>query len=179
MVHDEDIGVFFISPCPAKVSYVKNPIGVQKSAVDKVLSISDIYFKLISIMSKIKNPWPLSSTGLIGIVENVIQIVEMIELTEKCRCWKRDFPTVFLNGFQRIIGRLFSTAKENVRNLGFGAGMGLPNMKKYTDKMDIESELGKGTKVTTVRTTWGLIRPVRRTACSLTKASTSLIISAP
>ena len=42
----------------------------------------------------------------------------------------------------------WSTAMENVRNLGFGAGMGLPNMKKYTDKMDIESELGKGTKVT-------------------------------
>ena len=42
----------------------------------------------------------------------------------------------------------WSTAKENVRKLGFGAGMGLPNMKKYTDKMDIESELGKGTKVT-------------------------------
>lgn len=42
----------------------------------------------------------------------------------------------------------WSTAKENVRNLGFGAGMGLPNMKKYTDKMDIESEVGKGTKVT-------------------------------
>lgn len=42
----------------------------------------------------------------------------------------------------------WSTAKENVRNLGFGAGMGLPNMKKYTDKMDIESEIGKGTKVT-------------------------------
>ena len=42
----------------------------------------------------------------------------------------------------------WSTAKQNVRNLGFGAGMGLPNMKKYTDKMDIESELGKGTKVT-------------------------------
>ena len=42
----------------------------------------------------------------------------------------------------------YSTAPDNVRNLGFGAGMGLPNMKKYTDKMDIESELGKGTKVT-------------------------------
>ena len=42
----------------------------------------------------------------------------------------------------------WSTAKENVRNLGFGAGMGVPNMKKYTDKMGIESELGKGTKVT-------------------------------
>ena len=42
----------------------------------------------------------------------------------------------------------FSTAKDNVRSLGFGAGMGLPNMKKYTDMMKIESEVGKGTKIT-------------------------------
>lgn len=42
----------------------------------------------------------------------------------------------------------FSTAPDNVRSLGFGAGMGLPNMKRYTSKMDIESELGKGTTIT-------------------------------
>ena len=42
----------------------------------------------------------------------------------------------------------FSTAKENIRSLGFGAGMGLPNMKKYTDTMKIETEVGKGTTVT-------------------------------
>ena len=41
----------------------------------------------------------------------------------------------------------FSTASENVRELGFGAGMGLPNMKKYTDEMRITTEVGKGTKV--------------------------------
>ena len=39
----------------------------------------------------------------------------------------------------------FSTAPDNVRNLGFGAGMGLPNIKKYSDEMRIETELGKGT----------------------------------
>lgn len=39
----------------------------------------------------------------------------------------------------------YSTAPDNVRALGFGAGMGLPNMKKYTDEMDIETEVGKGT----------------------------------
>ena len=39
----------------------------------------------------------------------------------------------------------FSTAPDNVRNLGFGAGMGLPNIKKYTDEMRIETEIGKGT----------------------------------
>ncbi|MBQ9121493.1 MAG: anti-sigma regulatory factor [Clostridia bacterium] len=42
----------------------------------------------------------------------------------------------------------FSTATDSVRNLGFGAGMGLPNMKRYTDTMEIESELGHGTTVT-------------------------------
>jgi len=42
----------------------------------------------------------------------------------------------------------FSTAPDTVRSLGFGAGMGLPNMKRYTDKMVIESELGKGTTIT-------------------------------
>ena len=39
----------------------------------------------------------------------------------------------------------WSTAPDNVRNLGFGAGMGLPNIKKYTDQMDIQTEVGKGT----------------------------------
>ena len=41
----------------------------------------------------------------------------------------------------------FSTAPDNIRSLGFGAGMGLPNMKKYTDGMRIESEVGRGTTV--------------------------------
>ncbi len=41
----------------------------------------------------------------------------------------------------------YSTAPDNVRNLGFGAGMGLPNMKKYSDEMKVETELGVGTKV--------------------------------
>ena len=42
----------------------------------------------------------------------------------------------------------FSTAPDNIRTLGFGAGMGLPNMKRYTDFMDIESEVGVGTTIT-------------------------------
>ena len=41
----------------------------------------------------------------------------------------------------------YSTAPDNIRSLGFGAGMGLPNMKRYTDEMKIESEVGKGTTV--------------------------------
>ena len=42
----------------------------------------------------------------------------------------------------------YTTASENVRSLGFGAGMGLPNMKKYSDEMDIKTEIGVGTTVT-------------------------------
>lgn len=42
----------------------------------------------------------------------------------------------------------FSTAPDQIRSLGFGAGMGLPNMKRYTDDMTIESEVGVGTTVT-------------------------------
>lgn len=41
----------------------------------------------------------------------------------------------------------FSTAPDNIRSLGFGAGMGLPNMKRYSDSMQIESALGEGTKI--------------------------------
>jgi len=42
----------------------------------------------------------------------------------------------------------YSTAPDNVRSIGFGAGMGLPNMKNYSDKMHIESQVDAGTTVT-------------------------------
>ncbi len=42
----------------------------------------------------------------------------------------------------------FSTAPDDVRSLGFGAGMGLPNMKRYSDHMEIQSEVGVGTTIT-------------------------------
>ena len=41
----------------------------------------------------------------------------------------------------------YSTAPDTIRSLGFGAGMGLPNMKRYTDDMKIESQVGKGTTI--------------------------------
>ena len=42
----------------------------------------------------------------------------------------------------------YSTAREDVRSLGFGAGMGLPNMKRFTDEMQINTVIGKGTTIT-------------------------------
>lgn len=41
----------------------------------------------------------------------------------------------------------YSTAPDSVRSLGFGAGMGLPNMKRYTDEMTIDSTVGVGTTI--------------------------------
>ena len=41
----------------------------------------------------------------------------------------------------------YSTAPDNIRSLGFGAGMGLPNIKKYTDDFKLETQVGVGTKL--------------------------------
>ena len=97
----KDIGVCFISPCPAKVSYVKNRGEGEKSHVDFVLSMSDIYFELLGLMDRTKTPKITSKTGMIGIgwatsggestavfsdkylaadgIENVIRVLDKIE----------------------------------------------------------------------------------------------------
>ncbi|MBQ6847970.1 MAG: 4Fe-4S dicluster domain-containing protein [Clostridia bacterium] len=64
---DSDIGVCFISPCPAKVSYVRNGFAEYESLVDVVVSIKDIYFKLISKMKYGEDVRSLSASGMIGI----------------------------------------------------------------------------------------------------------------
>ena len=63
----EEIGVCFISPCPAKASYVKNGFASYKSLVDEVISINDVYFLLISTMKKSEDVPQLSESGRIGI----------------------------------------------------------------------------------------------------------------
>lgn len=97
----EDIGVCFISPCPGKVSYVKNGFGGYKSQVDVVVSISEVYFKLINEMKPDADVKSISSSGRIGIgwassggeataifnenylaadgIENVIRVLDQIE----------------------------------------------------------------------------------------------------
>lgn len=64
---DSDIGVCFISPCPAKASYVKNGFAGYQSQVDVVVSISDIYFQLIGVMKYGSDIKSLSNSGIIGI----------------------------------------------------------------------------------------------------------------
>ncbi len=64
----DKIGLFFISPCPSKVTYVKSPLGVEKSQVDKALAIKDIYPLLLEHMTDdVSKLIPLSTAGRIGI----------------------------------------------------------------------------------------------------------------
>lgn len=100
-LEDSEIGVCFISPCPAKVSYVKNGFAGYKSKVDVVVSISDIYFLLINAMNKNDELESVANSGMIGIgwaatggeasaifndsylaadgIENVIRVLDQVE----------------------------------------------------------------------------------------------------
>lgn len=98
----EDIGIFFISPCPAKRTAVMNPVGIEKSNVDAVLAIKDVYPKILSYMKEVaQNPEDLLMSGKIGIgwgssggeagglltdsylaadgIENVVRVLEDME----------------------------------------------------------------------------------------------------
>ena len=66
----EEIGVFFITPCPAKVTAIKQPIGIEKSHVDGAIAISDIYPILLKAMEKTEKSDELKAlheSGVIGI----------------------------------------------------------------------------------------------------------------
>ena len=98
----EDIGIVFISPCPSKVAYAKDPLGVTKSDIDGVLAIKDIYPLLLPLMlAAEKSPMQLARAGKIGVgwgihggeaagistdnylaadgIENVIRVLEDLE----------------------------------------------------------------------------------------------------
>ena len=65
---DDDIGVVFISPCPAKVSYVKNNFVGERNCVSATVSVRDIYFALLDKMNKYKEePYEATEAGIIGI----------------------------------------------------------------------------------------------------------------
>ena len=64
----EDVGIIFISPCPAKVSYIKNNFSGDRNYISAVLSFSDVYFALLDKMKKTEEePKEATETGIIGI----------------------------------------------------------------------------------------------------------------
>lgn len=97
-----DIGIIFISPCPSKVAYARDPLGVEKSDIDGVLAIKEIYPLMLPLMTEAqKNTMPLARAGKIGVgwgshageaagintdnylaadgIENVIRVLEDLE----------------------------------------------------------------------------------------------------
>ena len=97
----EEIGCFFLSPCPAKATSTRIPIGTHESAVSGVISIAEVYPKLRAVLKKIGEPEQLARSGVIGVswavsggeslgtgkndylaadgLENVMRILEMLE----------------------------------------------------------------------------------------------------
>lgn len=63
----EEIGAFFLSPCPAKITDVKQPIGLEKSWVDGAFSVAEIYPRLLEKMNRIDIPRQLAQSGIIGV----------------------------------------------------------------------------------------------------------------
>lgn len=63
---EDDIVTVFISPCTAKTSYVKNRFAGEKSSVDYVVAMNDVYFELLGVMKKVITPSPVSRVGMVG-----------------------------------------------------------------------------------------------------------------
>lgn len=51
---DEEIGIIYITPCPAKVTSIKNPIGIEKSSINEAVSTEEIYYKVMKIIDKVE-----------------------------------------------------------------------------------------------------------------------------
>lgn len=61
---DNEIGIIYISPCPAKITSIKNPIGIEKSSIDEAVSTEEIYYKVMKIIDKVTDIKPIQrSTG--------------------------------------------------------------------------------------------------------------------
>lgn len=100
-LRDEDIGVFFITPCPAKVTGIKAPLALEQSHVSGAVSAKDVCAKLLPLLKNITQPLPLSHAGTEGVswarsggesegtqtmqyiavdgIDNVMNILEQIE----------------------------------------------------------------------------------------------------
>lgn len=98
---DEKIGTFFITPCPAKVTAVKQPLALNSSKVSGVISVKDVYMRLVHVLGSVKEVEKLSKAGKDGVrwarsggeaealgiknyiavdgISNVVSILEQIE----------------------------------------------------------------------------------------------------
>lgn len=98
---DDEIGVFFITPCPAKMTSIKSPITLDKSSISGAISVNDVFARLLPLVGEIKKPEKLMQASAGGVhwsksggeadgtgienyiavdgIENVIKVLEEIE----------------------------------------------------------------------------------------------------
>lgn len=74
--------------------------------------------------------------------------VAEVRVSEDCITIVLDDNGPGIKDIDKAMQEGYSTAPDEIRSLGFGAGMGLPNMKRHTDSLEIESTVGVGTKIT-------------------------------
>ncbi len=98
---EKDIGCFFITPCPAKVTDIQMPLGIDRSKVDGAIAISEVFPTLSHTMDRLESIEPIANSGIIGVgwstsggesaallnekylaadgIENVIRVLEEVE----------------------------------------------------------------------------------------------------
>ncbi len=98
---ERDIGCFFITPCPAKVTDIQMPLGIDRSKVDGAIAISEVFPTLSHTMDRLESIEPIANSGIIGVgwstsggesaallnekylaadgIENVIRVLEEVE----------------------------------------------------------------------------------------------------
>ena len=74
--------------------------------------------------------------------------VAEVRVSESCITIVLDDNGPGIKDIEKAMQEGYSTAPDEIRSLGFGAGMGLPNMKRHTDSLEIESTVGVGTRIT-------------------------------
>ena len=74
--------------------------------------------------------------------------VAEVRVSEDCITIVLDDNGPGIKDIEKAMQEGYSTAPDEIRSLGFGAGMGLPNMKRHTDSLEIESTVGVGTRIT-------------------------------
>ena len=160
---DEKIGVFFITPCPAKMTSIKASIAVNKSAVNGAISVNDVYLRLLGVLKDVK-PKNLAKAGFEGIswarrggesygtglqnyivvdgIRNVIPILEAME-DEKLNDVKfAEFsacPLGCVGGALNVANSYVSL--NNIKNIAEKAGASKPADDVDTDRFLFEKAL--------------------------------------
>jgi iron only hydrogenase large subunit-like protein len=145
----DDIGVVYITPCPAKITSIKNPIGLDRSYLDEAVSTEEVYYKVMKIIDHVKPTKQLQrATGkgigwgrvggqsyAMGIedyiaVDGIEEVIEVLESMELGKLNKLDFFEGYacvngcvggpLNVENTFIG------KNRIRKLSKKYGMDLP-----------------------------------------------------